>query len=38
MTKEQVKAVLERVTTWPEDRHQELAELALETEAELAGG
>jgi hypothetical protein len=37
MTKEQVKAVLERVPTWPEDWQQELAELALEIEAELAG-
>jgi hypothetical protein len=37
MTKEQVKAVLERVPTWPEDRQQELAEVALEIEAELAG-
>jgi hypothetical protein len=37
MTKDQVKAVLERVPTWPEDRQRELAELALEIEAELAG-
>ena len=37
MTKDQVKAVLERVSTWPEDRQQELAGLALEIEAELAG-
>ncbi len=37
MTKDQVKAVLERVPTWPEDRQQALAELALEIEAELAG-
>jgi len=37
MTKEQVKAVLERVPTWPEDRQQESAELVLEIEAELAG-
>ena len=28
---------MERVPTWPEDRQQELAELALEIEAELAG-
>jgi hypothetical protein len=28
---------LERVPTWPEDRQQELAEVALEIEAELAG-
>ena len=37
MTKDQVKAVLERIPTWPEDRQQELAEFALEIEAELAG-
>jgi len=37
MTKDEVKAVLERVPTWPEDRQQQLAELALEIEAELAG-
>ena len=37
MTKDQVKAVLARVPTWPDDRQQELAELALEIEAELAG-
>ena len=35
MTKEEVKAVLERVPTWPVDRQQELAEVALEIEAEL---
>ncbi|MGA7259826.1 MAG: hypothetical protein WCA23_10795 [Stellaceae bacterium] len=37
MTKDQVKVVLERVPTWPEDRRQALAEIALEIEAELAG-
>ena len=37
MTEDQVKAVLERVPTWPEDRQQELAEFVLEIEAELAG-
>ena len=37
MTKDEVKAVLERVPTWPEDRQQELAEVALEIEADLAG-
>jgi hypothetical protein len=37
MTKDQVKAVLERVPNWPQERQQELAELALEIEAELAG-
>jgi hypothetical protein len=30
MAKEQAKAVLERVPTSPEDRQQELAEVALE--------
>jgi hypothetical protein len=35
MTKEQVKAVLNRVLTWPRERQQELAEIALEIEAEL---
>jgi uncharacterized protein (UPF0335 family) len=35
MTKDQVKAVLERIPTWPEDRQQEVAELALDIEAEL---
>jgi hypothetical protein len=37
MTEDQVKAVLERVPTWPVDRQQELAEVALEIEAELTG-
>jgi hypothetical protein len=37
MTKDQVKAVLERVPTWPEDRQHQLVEIALEIEAELAG-
>jgi hypothetical protein len=37
MTTDQVKAVLERVSTWPENQQQELAEIALEIEAELAG-
>jgi hypothetical protein len=37
MTKDQVKAILERVPTWPEDRQQQLVEIALEIEAELAG-
>ena len=38
MTKDQVKTVLDRVPSWPRERQQELAELALEIEAELAGG
>ena len=37
MTKEEVKAVLERVPIWPENLQQELVELALEIEAEVAG-
>ena len=37
MTKDQVQAVLERIQTWPEERQQKLAEVALEIEAELAG-
>ena len=37
MTKDQVKTVLDRVPPWPEDRQQELAEVALEIEAEFAG-
>ena len=37
MTKDQVKAVLERVPNWPQERQQELAELVLEIEAEFAG-
>jgi hypothetical protein len=38
MTKDQVKAVLERVPSWPQERQQELVELALEIEAELGTG
>ena len=37
MTKDQVKTVLDRIPSWPQERQQELAELALEIEAELAG-
>ena len=37
MTKDHVKEILERVPSWPQDRQQELAELALEIEAELTG-
>ena len=37
MTQDEVKAVLGRVPTWPEDRQQELAEIALEIEAEITG-
>jgi hypothetical protein len=35
MTREQVKAVLEQVLTWPRERQEQLAEIALEMEAEL---
>jgi hypothetical protein len=38
MTKEQVKAVLDRVLTWPRERQEELAEIAPEIEAELGAG
>ena len=36
MTKDQVKSVLDRVSAWPEGRQQELAEIALEIEAEMS--
>jgi len=36
-TKDDVKVALERVPTCPYDRLQELAEIALEIEAQLAG-
>jgi hypothetical protein len=35
MTKEQVKAVLDRVLAWPPERQEEAAEILLEIEAEL---
>lgn len=37
MTKDQVRAILDRVPGWPPERQYELAELALEIEAEAAG-
>jgi len=37
MTKDQIKNVLDRVPAWPEQRQQELAEIALEIEAEMSG-
>ncbi|HEY4517053.1 MAG TPA: hypothetical protein VJG64_03860 [Candidatus Paceibacterota bacterium] len=37
MTNNQVQAVLGRVPSWPQERQQELADLALQIEAELAG-
>jgi hypothetical protein len=33
-----LKGVLERVSTWPEERQRELAELALEIEAAMSEG
>ena len=38
MTKEQIRAVFDRIPGWPIERQQEIAELALEIEAELASG
>jgi hypothetical protein len=37
MTKDEITAILERVPSWPLERQQELAELALEIEAEANG-
>jgi hypothetical protein len=34
MTKEQIKAVLERVLTWPPERQEEAADLLLHLEAQ----
>ena len=34
MTKEQIKAVLERVLTWPPDRQQDAADMLLLLEAQ----
>jgi hypothetical protein len=36
MIKDHLKAVLQRVASWPEDRQEQLAELALEIEAEMS--
>lgn len=38
MTAKILKDVLERVETWPEEAQAELAEIALEIDAGLAGG
>ena len=38
MTAKVLKDVLERVAAWPEEAQQELAEIALEIDAELSGG
>ena len=37
MTKEQIKAVLDAVQSWPEEDQEELAELAREIEARRSG-
>ena len=37
MTKDEIKSILGRVSSWPLERQQELAEIALEIEAERAG-
>jgi hypothetical protein len=37
MMEEQVKAVLNRVSSWPSDKQRELVQIALEIEAEIAG-
>jgi hypothetical protein len=36
MTKEQIKAVLDRVLTWPPERQQDAAEVLLRMEAQTA--
>jgi hypothetical protein len=36
MTKEQIKTVLDRISAWPEQRQQQLAEIAIEIEAEMS--
>ena len=36
MSPTDLKALLERVSTWPEERQRQLAELALEIEAEMS--
>jgi len=37
MTKDQVKAVLDRVADWPSEKQRELVQVALEIEAEITG-
>jgi hypothetical protein len=37
MTNDQVNDILERIRNWPAERRHELAELALEIEAEAGG-
>ena len=38
MTEDQVKAAFDRISNWPDERRQQLAELILEIDAELAAG
>jgi hypothetical protein len=38
MTGKILRDILERVETWPEEAQRELAEIALEIDAELSGG
>lgn len=38
MTARALKEVMQRVATWPEAAQEELADIALEIEAELEGG
>jgi len=38
MTAKALKDVLERVETWPEEAQEQLAEIAREIDAQLAGG
>ena len=38
MIEHQLKAALDRVSAWPEERQREFAELVLEIEAEMSGG
>ena len=37
MSENELNAVLDRVSAWPEERQRELAELVLEIEAEISG-
>jgi hypothetical protein len=37
VTKQQVKDILDRVSSWPQERQEELAEIALEIEADMKG-
>jgi hypothetical protein len=36
MSPPDLKALLERISTWPEERQRQLAELAMEIEAEMS--